>query len=156
MIILNIFTTVKMSFKSFIGRNAIANLRDLDIFKSFYTEVIPGNTINIRMFEDWLFELNYIDKSSWDQAHESNDIAGLNEIIINFEDNIIENFARMCSDNLVIIEDDDICEKFRAEICNLYVFIFSEYIEDVFRDFQSTTVRVYQEIYEEEDEGVSN
>jgi hypothetical protein len=143
-----------MSFRNFIAERCVANVKGHENLKNFYALVIPGNASNIYMFEDWLFEMNHVDRSAWDQAYESNDTVTLNEIIMDFEDLIIQNFARMCVENLVIIEDGDIYEKFRSEICSLYVCIFSEYIESVYKDFESTTVRVYQDTYEEQDEGV--
>ena len=117
-----------MSFRNFIAERYVAKVKGDENLQNFYTLVIPGNVSNIYMFEDWLFEMNHVDRSAWDQAYESNDTGVLNEIIMDFEDLIIQNFARMCVENLVIIEDDDICEKFRSEICRLYFYIFSEYI----------------------------
>ena len=122
----------------------------------FYVVAVPDQEFKIGLFEDWVFETT--DIASWETAIHSSDYQTLNELISNFEDAVVDNFLKAASDNTIYVDeritDDEETDRiyFREIICSMYMYIYGDYINTVYKDFDFISKRVYREMYDEPDE----
>ena len=142
-----------MSFKTYMFWSAMAGKKNTELQEFFDDVALPNQQFTTTLFQDWVFETH--DSDVWDTAIRISDYQTLHEFISEFEDKIIDNFLKSASDNVVYI-DDKISEEdemyFRGIICDMYMYIYGEYVNTIFQDFTLVSKRVYQEMFDELDE----
>ena len=146
-----------MSFKKYIFVSAMRKVDEAELRTFFNFVATPNQEFKKSVFEDWIFEQANADV--WDSAIRSSDYQTLNEFISDFEDNIVDNFLKASSDNIVYLDEriteDEETDRlyFREIICSMYMYMYGDYINTVFQDFDLIAKRVYQELFVEPEEG---
>ena len=146
-----------MSFKKYIFVSAMRKVDEAELRTFFNFVATPNQEFKKSVFEDWIFEQANADV--WDSAIRSSDYQTLNEFISDFEDNIVDNFLKASSDNIVYLDEriteDEETDRlyFREIICSMYMYMYGDYINPVFQDFDLIAKRVYQELFVEPEEG---
>lgn len=149
-----------MSFKTYLFRSAMRKSDEAELRTFFNFVALPNQQFTQTLFQDWVFEMpDGVDR--WEAAVGASDYQTLHEFISEFEDKIIHNFLKAASDNTIYLDDritdDDEMDRllyFRSLICSMYMYIYGEYVNTIFRDFDPISKRVYQEVFDDEpDEG---
>jgi hypothetical protein len=145
-----------MSFKVYLFRMAMKKTDEAELRTFFNFVAMPDQEFTASLFEDWVFEMSNVDV--WDSAVGASDFQTLHEFINEFEDKIMDNFLKAASNNVVYLDDkiteDDETDRlyFREIICSMYMYIYGDYINTVFQDFDLVAKRVYQELFDEPEE----
>ena len=142
-----------MSFKTYLYRLAMANNDDTELRIFFNDVALPDQEFTTTLFQDWVFEMSGVE--IWESAVQSSDYQTLNEFISDFEDKIVDNFLKASSDNTIYVDSritDDDESTFRGLICSMYMYIYGNYVNTIFQDFDLVSKRVYQEMFDDPDQ----
>lgn len=105
-------------------------------------------------FSKWLFDVSPERATEWNGYCRDRNYEGLNVLISGIEEDIMQGFVETTRDMGIQLRDNLMefeYESYRSCICNVYVFVFSEYLEGIFQDFEIVCKLVYDKIFEVED-----
>ena len=145
-----------MSFKTYLFRLATRKIDEVELRTFFNFVALPNQEFTKNIFQDWVFEV--VDVDVWDEAIRMSDYQRLHEFISEFEDSIMDNFLKSASDNIVYLDEritnDEETDRlyFREIICSMYMYIYGDYINTLFENFELISKRVYQEVFDELEE----